>query len=797
MRWGILKMKGTAREHAAELPTIKVAVLFLVILTVAALLSLPATAHAANAYGQTFAGQNKCLENCHGAMTGGWQVGKYLNTAHAKFITPISSNPSALVPGASMWPSPAYAGGYMFGSSDIQWMLGAPGQWHQYVSKYKNTGSHTLGSGQTLLSIPGPADDYLMPNGVEWLTDHGVWENTAKVTARTYFQSCGGCHFLGVTRPTNASYTLGNGANVSQSTETSYSGIGIQCETCHGTGKTGDSHLTAGVNIVRTKQSLDSQVCGQCHVNGTAKEGSYVGGTFSGPNGYTPDRKLSDFFNIAGANYIWASPTATKPVIPTSDTKFYPNGSNKGMKHSYYNEWMVSAHARSLRWQNGSLWTPYANDSCLKCHSGEGFLKSIGYGSSRFPNDVSAGGSSLSTDKLDIECGVCHTVHAQSGETLGLRLGAEELCAKCHNSEIKEGQSAVAGVEVHHPQREMIQGYGLIGVSRPTKRFMGDTECPACHMPQTKYTLKSHSFKPMLPGNATTWGVQDKGDSCTPCHTSSSREELQRDIDEWAGSLKHAEEVALADVAAAKARAGATTDAGKLLIASAETNIHFVEADESKGAHNYPYAKAGLQKASFFAEAVGTSFTRFGATPYYPAMKLAMLYGTLNYGNGSPAAGQRVTILARANGSNTWTTVGKATVGDDGDFGFAVGPTGTTTYMVAWSPRTGVEFYSATSKVTMYSSARVSVSKARFRRGSATTISGSVSPNHSGSVITIQYKKGSRSYRTLARRTLGSTSKYSYRWKPTSRGTYYVRTVFSGDASHNGSRSSARKVVVR
>jgi hypothetical protein len=54
----------------------------------AALLAYPGVAQAANAYGQTFAGKAKCL-SCHGKLTGRWQVGTFVNTAHGLFVTNV------------------------------------------------------------------------------------------------------------------------------------------------------------------------------------------------------------------------------------------------------------------------------------------------------------------------------------------------------------------------------------------------------------------------------------------------------------------------------------------------------------------------------------------------------------------------------------------------------------------------------------------------------------------------------------------------------------------------------------
>ncbi len=788
-------MSGTVGTLTTAARPHRAAAIALCAVVVCVLFAAPAAASAANAYGQSFAGQEKCL-SCHGTASGRWQVGTYTETGHAKFITPVAGNSSALVPEASKWPSPSMGGGLSFAADEIAWMLGSPTVSHQYVSTYLNDTSHVLASGQTMNTIAGPPDDYLAPNGIGWGTATSMWENTAKVTTRTYFQSCGGCHFLGVTRPTDTAYTLASGASVTHSTETSYTGVGIQCEACHGTGKAGTSHWTAEVDIVRTKQALESQTCGQCHVTGTAKEKNYTGGTFSGPNGFTPDRKLEDFFDVAGVSYIQTSPNVAKPVIPTSDTKYYPNGSNKGMKHSYYNEWMLTPHARSLRWKDGTLWTPYAQESCLPCHSGEAFLKSLGYGKTG-PNDIGLARSSIASDTLDIECAVCHTVHATTGEPLGLRLEAEELCAICHNSLGEEGEELEPGATPHHPHREMRNGYGLIGVPTPAERFMEDTECPQCHMPTTKYALKTHSFEPMLPGNAEAWGVQAGGDSCTPCHTSKTRKQLQADLDEWEESLVELSAEANGAIAAAQARTAATSPQGIDLIGSASTNVAFVAADGSNGAHNYPYAKAGLIKAEYFARAVGAKFTRFGATSYSSTMRMAMLYGSLEMGDGAPAAGEKVTVLARPGGSSSWTSIGSATVGDDGDFGFAVGPKGTTSYKVVWSPKSGVNVYSAGATITFGSKTYTYLSASRIARGRSLIIKGAVSPRHAGAKVTIQYKRSGSSWRRLATRTLSSTSAYSYRWRPRSRGTYYIKTVFAGDPSHRGSTATIRKVTVR
>lgn len=661
-------------------------------LGVGLLCAAPAVAVAANAYGQTFAGQEKCL-SCHGAKTGRWQVGAYPTTVHGQFISSIDVTRGALIPAASFWPSSTFAGGISFAATDIRWMLGAPGQNHQYVTRHLNSGTVKLDSGSSVAAVAGPADDYLMPNGVEWIADPGVWENPSKPSVRTYFQSCGGCHFLGVTRPTDKTYTLANGATIGRQTATTFVGPGIQCEQCHGTGSTNPDtrHWDTGVAVTRTKQVLKSQTCGQCHVNGTAKEKNYVGGTFSSANGFTTDKNLSDFYIVNGASYIQTSPASVPPTIPLSDTRFYPNGSTKNMKHSHYNEYQLTAHARSLRWANGELWSPRAKDSCLKCHSGEAFLKATSYATDSV-NDITLAPSSVASDTLNIECAVCHQIHGRTGEPLGLRISAEELCQKCHTASLAVGKPAEAGSKIHHPQAEMRTGYGLIGVAAP-RSWMAEAACPACHMPKTYSNRASHSFKVMLPGDAAAWNVQKGGDSCTPCHGGTSRAALQGRIDGWQDSVKSNVAAAKLGIASAEKRAAATTARGKAAIAAANTNLSFVEADGSWGVHNFPYALAGTVEARTLARSVGA---RLGALSVAGSGRSVSVNGSLRFGDGTAGAGQTIVIEARPAGATRWTRVASPTCDSAGRFSAAVAPSRTTAYRARWIPASSVVFVSNT-----------------------------------------------------------------------------------------------------
>lgn len=776
-----------------------IAITMLTTALAAMLFAAPTVACAANAYGQVFAGQAKCL-SCHGDVGGSWQVATYPDTAHGRFITDVQVATASLVPTptSTWWPSPAFGGGLAFKPRDVWLMAGAPGITKEYVSVYRNDGPHTLLTSVTVSPIAGPSDDYWLFDPIGWLPSENTWELAGPVGVRLYFQGCGGCHNLGVTRATDTTYTLSNGGTVGHSTETSYAGLGIQCENCHGTGSTRYSHHQTGVDVVRTKQVLKSQTCGQCHVSGTAKEKNYLGKTFSSPNGFTPDKNLEDFYSITGIQYIRASAAASEPVIPSSETKFYPDGHNRSMNHVYYNEWMLSAHARSLKWRDGSLWSSNAKSTCLRCHSGEGFLKSIGYGATE-PNDVSIFGSSVASDTLNIECSVCHTVHATAGDALGLRLPKGRLCQACHTGRIPEGAEATPGVTARYTQAEMLAGYGLIGVPR-AEAFMTNTDCVDCHMPVTRDPRVSHRFTPMLPGNAAAWGVRAEGDSCTPCHKTRTRAELQASLDAWRTEIDAATADASAAIAAAAVRPSAAGTAGARLLAAARTNLSFVMNDKSGGAHNEPYAKAGLVKTAYFGDAVGASFTSFASTAFDERAGLAMVYGRFVMGDGSVRQGERISIEA-ASATGTWTPVATVTTLASGDFVCAAGPTGTTSYRARWVPMDdAASIVSATTTVVvaprvMPSATTLAVSASAVKLGGTVMIRGLATPAGPYDKVAVMYRWGSDEWRTLCVRSLDARGTYAYAFKPGRRGTWSIQTVFPKGADHAGSVS--RAVTVR
>jgi nitrate/TMAO reductase-like tetraheme cytochrome c subunit len=158
-----------------------------------------------------------------------------------------------------------------------------------------------------------------------------------------------------------------------------------------------------------------------------------------------------------------------------------------------YPEWRSEGHANSLTVLTSMpFWASFpeaTKQECLECHSAD------------FRNLKEAGDDPTSSDvKYGITCVGCHAPH-DSGDITGvwseefdaqlvnndeLDGNGSNLCTECHNGEIPVGSTASPGAEVHHPMREMMDGYGAIDVSAFPSVHKG--KCIQCHMPPTSYS---------------------------------------------------------------------------------------------------------------------------------------------------------------------------------------------------------------------------------------------------------------------------------------------------------------------
>ena len=546
-------------------------------------MAVPATASAfmlldtstgaqANAYGLWYAGQAKCASpECH-------QTVANVSTAHGDMVADVKTDSDKLVPGlgSGLWPVPSPFGGVSLNPGDMFLQVGDP---HGLLEYAGSSGAYAT----------TPASDLPLWSPVGFEQGAAEWEQPAsEVKASAYFQSCGQCHNLGVTRPSDKTYTLPNGAEQTTQTPTSAAGLSIQCEVCHGTGDdpTTNAHQTGVPQVVGGYEILKAQVCGQCHVTGTTVQKNAAGKAFGNPNGYTTDETLTAYLTPSGAADVpteaqfeaYVSSAAVDPATPKP--KFLPNGDNFSLRHSYYNEWLLNK-AENGYGHTAPTNTHVTDKKCLGCHSGLGFLSRIGA--------TNATGAKIVTDTpevadsannaVGISCQVCHNGHVSYNEYGGYdlmrtwgpstsRAGDTVGCPDCHNwqfetlgqalqsetiGEVTYDRPAV-NARVSHPQREMLRGgyggdsgnAGLWGVEAMGPE-MGSTSCEDCHMPRTSKegvpanddgsptaTRMSHRFHVVLPGDAKKWNLRKNGDSClADCHQDEASSWTRDDFQAW------------------------------------------------------------------------------------------------------------------------------------------------------------------------------------------------------------------------------------------------------------------------
>jgi hypothetical protein len=790
-----------------------------IVAALAATVVIPMSAFAAgtlmkNDYGLSYAGASACIE-CHGA--------NYNKTAHGEFAV------NGAVPIDDLfWPATAPNGrGLTIQKSDIAFTLGASGS---SATEY-------------LIFEPSStpvATAFKVVEGLVFEFSEGIW--APEYTSTGLFKAdynCHRCHMVGPqiaatgktipnpnvsvqpTAGTPWGWARMEGSDLT-TLSTFVPGSSIQCESCHGTGVAADAsaggHWNVGVKVVgygtnpyakvASTKILDSDVCGQCHFTG-----SNVSGT-NGTYGYSPDQRLNLFATVATA-------VPDQTLFETSSTyaaaqNFWPSGQNKKMNHPYYAEWNLSAHsyrgqlsasspnASQFQKNGNGHYNPKTNTSlgCSKCHTGEGFLYRKGA--------AIMNGYTLTTATAGFygqECAVCHYSHKTNGDGTGVRepdvagvgsaaglsTGNSSMCEDCHNwqMEIMGTPFNATSGRVSHPQREVLHGRGMPDVPAMGE-FMPGAKCEQCHMPETRDGRLTHRMKIMLPGDAEKWNVPEGGDSCTPCHAGETRDQLQDNIDKWQADTQAAWDEASAALAAAQARPAA---AGTDLDERAKTLISFATADGALGAHNPPYVAAGLAKAKLFARAVGANFSAFDVSdPIFVNGYGGFVAGTLVDGTGAAFVDQSVDLYSGA------TKLGSAKTDENGNVAFRVLPTVSTSYSLVFAVRSG-NSASSGSKTIVVNKVPTSISI----KGSASsvylykycTISGSVSPNLAGQTVTIQRKYGTGSWVTAATRTLDGTSKYSYSWKSSKRGTWYFRAIYGGNATYAAKTSASAKVVVK
>ena len=289
-----------------------------------------------------------------------------------------------------------------------------------------------------------------------------------------------------------------------------------------------------------------------------------------------------------------AGPAATPAAAPATQ--------------SLLDQFKASGHANYFKWQlakgKAGLTAAHYGDSCISCHSAVKMVDD----SNAVLADFLPGGKYAGKDE-GISCRVCHTSDKTANGAWTLKNPGWDACANCHTN----GGAPTLGKEVHHPQGEFVKGIAPVGgtiKNMPSYKFtMPNFACYDCHMANG-----SHTF--LVPGDKTVHDPNDPvtrtsatldytafqqvfaQDKCKTCHTNPADmankvKQQQEDIekrmtadktiyDDWTKKI------------AAMTPDQQKSDPKVKAFQNGATYYSYVEADGSKGAHNYDFAKALL-----------------------------------------------------------------------------------------------------------------------------------------------------------------------------------------------------------
>jgi len=293
-----------------------------------------------------------------------------------------------------------------------------------------------------------------------------------------------------------------------------------------------------------------------------------------------------------------------------------------------YPDWKIEGHAGALDGLKAVM-GPNPPARCLECHSTD-YITAVEAGKTP-PTGAEA--------QYGITCVGCHTPH-DNGTAVGewseefhpqLRTDSQkELCVTCHNAELPVNTQASPGAAIHHPMKEMIDGYGAIDVAAFPSVHKG--KCVQCHMPPTTTspTGGNHTFQIIEPEVASEARVPVAVPSGSPtprmpysscsgakgCHTRPNepyalylqdtieqRQEwtharvaaIHDELDAAAVRLGYADEAAAQTALVAIPEADRTF--GQTNFLKAYTNVGFVESEGSFGLHNWDYSRAIVNTA--------------------------------------------------------------------------------------------------------------------------------------------------------------------------------------------------------
>lgn len=283
-------------------------------------------------------------------------------------------------------------------------------------------------------------------------------------------------------------------------------------------------------------------------------------------------------------------------------------------------EWEISGHAVTTRYPTGE-----GRGSCVRCHSGIGFIETI------------KGVENLSTDYEAVTCAVCHDPHGTDNPA-DLRTvddvvlenghivtegGSGKICMNCHKGR-RDGETYSlkysSRFSPHYSvQTDMLVGtnaveYGMT-IGSTAHLYAVDDACSTCHMAQVGTDNAAHG----LVGGHTFKMVNDNGtpedhtddihstSACSDCHGPIDSFDIPRTDFNYDGitegvqteikHLLHALAMKLPPIGEPTVSVTADYTEAQL---QAAYNYLFVEDDGSHGIHNPRYA-SGILRASINA----------------------------------------------------------------------------------------------------------------------------------------------------------------------------------------------------
>jgi hypothetical protein len=390
----------------------------------------------------------------------------------------------------------------------------------------------------------------------EWAeTKHAEAGADNQATRLPYGSVCQGCHTSNfdpakaMPTPTatstsgSVSWGVGNGVPTEPqavgSAASSENYVG--CSSCHYGANVQGSLAQSGVDVNDTAHTVpfanmaDAQICGACHSRYAYTKDTYavqpiptptasattliqpqmaIGYPMLGSPSPSPawSPVLADYLVVPQPGWTpMPDPAATTAGLGRLQTYWQIDGKDSMWQQTghdgsaaQYPEWASEGHADSL--DAIKAIGQGSNPQCLECHSADyRIMKESGKNLSGF------------TAKFGITCVGCHTPHdagAAKGvwdeefdtQLVGDPAKPSDLCTECHNGELPEGTTASPGAEIHHPMKEMMDGYGAIDVSAFPSVHKG--KCIQCHMPPTSISRGSvqlggnHTFNIITPADA-------------------------------------------------------------------------------------------------------------------------------------------------------------------------------------------------------------------------------------------------------------------------------------------------------